>query len=278
MSKGAALRDRLAPPMERLWLRALPSLTRDYISVSVDEFRLYGSPQHQRLLYWLLKGSYERFTRKLFRRALEPGMRVLDLGANIGYYTLLAGRAVGSTGCVYAFECDPENVRFLRHNVKLNGLADVVSVVPKAATNHAGFMRFFSDTGNSLRSSLVIEHRNAHATEVECTRVDDAIEPGPFDLVKVDVEGVEIDAIRGMEQTLSRAERLVMFVECCPHALSVAGGSVAELLAELERHELRVQAIEEKQRILTADLSALFAAERSGDHRYYVNLYCTKGS
>jgi FkbM family methyltransferase len=279
MSKSARLPSKIALPVERLWLRALPTLTRDYLCVSVHGFRLYGSQQHQRLLYWLLKGSYERFTRKLFQRALAPGMRVLDLGANIGFYTLLAADTVGSTGRVYAFECDPDNARFLHHNVMLNGLSDVVSVVPKAAASHSGVMRFFSDTENSLKSSLVIEGSRAHTIDVECIPVDEVIEPQEkIDVVKVDVEGVEIDAIRGMERTLSRMEKLVMFVECCPYALSAAGGSVAELLEELDRHGFQVRVIDESQKSLTADRSELFAAERSDSKTYYVNLYCTKGS
>jgi FkbM family methyltransferase len=267
-------------PMESLWLRALPTLTRDYLCVSVHGFQIYGLPQHYPMLYWLrLKRNYERYTRRLFLRALAPGMRVLDLGANIGYYTLLAADAVGATGRVYAFECDPVNARFLYHNVKLNGLGEVVSIVPKAASSYAGVTRFFSDRENSLKSSLVIEHQRAETIEVECTTVDDVIGPlEKIDVVKVDVEGVEIDAISGMERTLSRLEKLVMFVECCPYALSTAGGSVTQLLGELDRHGFQVYVIREKEKRLVADHGELFEAERSGDESYYANLYCTKGS
>jgi FkbM family methyltransferase len=269
----------LGPPVERLWLRVLPTLTRDYLCVSVHGFRLYGSVQHRPLLHWIAKGSYERFTRKLFQRALEPGMRALDVGANIGYYTLLAANAVGSTGKVYSFECDPANARFLRHNVKLNGVADVVTIVPKAATSHAGVVQLFADRTNSLLSSLVVEGQATASIEVESTTVDDAISPlERIDVAKVDVEGGEVDAIRGMSETISRTERLVMFVECCPSALSSAGASVGELLDELQRHRFQVSLVQDKSKSLTTDLSELFAAERSGSEKYYVNLYCVKGS
>lgn len=272
-------RPALGRSVERLWLRALPLLTRDYLCVSVHGFRLYGSQQHHLMLHWLAKGSYERFTRKLFKRALEPGMRVLDIGANIGYYTLLAAKAVGSTGKVFAFEADPENARFLSHNVALNGVADTVTVIPKAAASRSGTVRFFSNRANSVLSSLIVEGEATDAVEVECTTVDAAISPHErIDVVKLDVEGGEVDALRGMSETISRMDRLILFVECCPYVLALAGGSVTELLDELERHGFRVHLIQERLKDVTTDLSEIFAAERSGSEKYYVNLYCVKGT
>jgi FkbM family methyltransferase len=277
MTSGRRLPALLAQPIERVWLRVLPTLTRDYLSVVVDGVRLFGSSEHQRFMHWLLKGSYERHMRRLFKHELTSGMRVLDVGANIGYYTLLAADAVGSAGRVFAFECVPSNARFLRHNVALNGFSNTVSIVQKAAGRGSGVSRCFADTRYSLRSSLVLEPEGAQAIDVECTTIDDVVgSRESIDVAKVDVEGMEIDAIKGMEQTIARSESLTMFVECCPHMLSLAGGSVAELLGELDRHDFRVQIIDEPERRLSADLSELFAAERAGDKKYSVNLYCKK--
>jgi FkbM family methyltransferase len=276
---GRRISAGVALALERAWLRVLPTLTRDYLSVSVHGFRLYGLPQHQRFFHWLLKGSYERHMRRLFKERLAPGMRVVDVGANVGFYTLMAAEAVGPTGRVYAFECDPDNARFLSHNVALNGFSDTVSTIPKAAARDSGVRQFFADTHYSLRSSLVLQPRGARVIEVESTAVDEVVDSEEgIDIAKVDVEGMEIEAIRGMERTIARSERLMMFVECCPHVLSVAGGSVTELLEELDRHRFRIQLICEGERSLSADLSELFAAERAGDERYSVNLYCEKGS
>ena len=279
MTKGIRLPAKVALSAERLWLRALPTLTRDYLSVSVDGFRLYGSKQHQFMLYWFLRGSYERYTRRLFQRALKPGMRVIDLGAHIGYFTLLAARAVGPAGKVYSFECDPSNARFLRHNVALNGYGEAVRIVTKAAANHSGVARFIIDSASSGRGSLALEREADNTIEVECTAVDDVIESQEqIGIVKIDIEGTEVDALRGMERTLSRMEDLVMFVECNPSALSAAGSSVADLLEELARHAFQVRVIHESKKSLSTDLSELFEAERSGSDNYYTNLYCTKGS
>jgi FkbM family methyltransferase len=261
--------------LEQLWLRMLPRLTRDYLWASVDGFRIYGSTSHQLMLYWLLKGSYERYTRKLFVQALEPGGRALDVGAHIGYYTLLAGRAVGSSGRVYAFECDPANYRFLRHNVALNGMKDRVRAVPKAAAESAGVRPFFAQTANSLQSSLWNDGTGARRIAVETVAVDEVVGGEPIDVVKIDVEGAEVHALRGMRKTIERAERLALFVECNPGALAAAGVSVAELLDELASLGLDVEVIREKERRLepaTDELTDPTLVSRN----YYVNLRCTK--
>jgi hypothetical protein len=95
-------------------------------------------------------------------------------------------------------------------------------------------------------------------------------------VIKLDVEGGEIQALRGMERTLARATKLVLFVECNPSALAAAGGSVAGLLDCLEGFD-DVRVIHEREKTLSADLDELFEAERSGSKKYFVNLYCTKG-
>jgi FkbM family methyltransferase len=267
----------LGTTLERFWLRALPPLTRDYLWVSIDGLRIYGARQHHVMLYWLLRGKYERHTRTLFEAAVEPGMRVLDLGAHIGYFTLLAARAVGATGRVYAFEPDPANYRFLRHNVALNGMNAVVTTVPKAVADTSDVRPFFADTKNSVVSSFWAQGRSDGALPVECTAVDDFFDQREsVQVVKLDVEGVEVDALRGMQRTLTATPRLALFVECNPTALASAGASVRELLHELDALELDVRVIDERRRCLLPVTSELLKPELA-DGKWYANLYCTRG-
>lgn len=262
---------------EQLWLKGLPRLTRDYLWVSVDGLRMYGSVQHQLMLYWLLKGTYERYTRKLFLRALKPGLRVLDVGAHIGYYTLLAARGVGPTGRVYSFECDPANFRFLRHNVALNEMQSRVETIQKAAAEGAGVRPFFAHSANSLKSSLWDEGSSDAPIAVETATVDEVVgRHEQIGVVKIDVEGAEVHALRGMRETLGRADRLALFVECNPGALDTAGVSAAELLDELRQLGLDVQVIKEKERRLEPVTDELTDPELAKQN-FYVNLYCTKG-
>lgn len=267
---------KLGTTIEQLWLRALPTLTRDYLWVSIDGLRLYGTREHHVMLYWLLRGKYERHTRTLFEQSLRPGAVVLDIGAHIGYFTLLAARAVGPSGCVYAFEPDSSNYRFLGHNVALNGVEDVVTTVPKAVADTSGIREFFANTKSSVASSFWGSGRSVTATRVDCTTVDDFLGGGEIDVVKLDVEGAEIAALRGMRRTLTSGRRLVLFVECNPTGLASSGASAPELFDELASLELDVRVIDEKQRRLLPVTSELLNPDLA-DGKWYANLYCTRG-
>jgi len=270
-------RASLGTTIERLRLRALPKLAGDYLWVSIDGMRMYGAEQHHVMLYWLLRGKNERHTRKLFKEALRPGMRVLDIGAHIGYFALLAGREVGPTGKVYAFEPDPGNVRFLRHNIALNGLDEVVTAVPRAVADTSGMRPFFADPKNSVISSLWRQGWADGTTPVECTTVDEYLDGAAVDVVKLDVEGAEVHALRGMRRTLMESSRPVLIVECNPTAFAAAGVSVRDLLDELTVLELEPQVIDERERSLLPVTDDILRPELA-DGKWYANLYCTRAA
>jgi FkbM family methyltransferase len=275
-SSPVRLPTRLAERVERLWLQALPHLARDYAWIERDGLYLYGTKAHQRILYRMARRSFEPFTTELFTTAIKPGMVVLDIGAYIGHYALQAAGLVGHEGRVFAFECHPVTFRFLRHNVAINKQRGKVVAVQRAVTDRPGVKPFFLRGGDASMSSLWHSDRAKRTVEVECTTIDEMFPEQPIDVIKLDVEGGEIQALRGMERTLARATKLVLFVECNPRALARAGGSVAALLEGLDGFDVRV--IHEREKTLDAELGELFAAERSGpSDKYFVNLYCTKG-
>lgn len=103
----------------------LRDFTRDRLVINVDGFRLEGSVDNWTLLHQLQARAFEPFERDLFVNSLRRGMSVLDIGANIGYYALLASRAVGTEGRVYAFEPDPRSYRCLVANLAANRAQNV---------------------------------------------------------------------------------------------------------------------------------------------------------
>lgn len=273
----ATLRRRLELRGEELLLKLLPFLTRNYLWVSADGSYLYGPRQYQKLLYRIFRGTYEPFTVNLFKRAVKPGMVVLDIGAHLGYYSLLAARRVGPQGKVYAFECAAPNYRFLLHNIKLNKFSKIIVPIPKAVADHAGVGPFFPRGRDLSQSSLWSVDGSPSITEVECTTVDEIPEKPRVHVIKMDIEGGEIYALRGMERTLSNTDKVIMFVECNPSALSCAGGSVDMLLEQLEGFGFRIQAIDEENHCLIPARDEIYAAENVNNSKYYVNLYCHKG-
>lgn len=178
----------------------------------------------------VLGGTYEPEQTALFARWLAPGDTLLDVGAHVGYYTLVSSGLVGAGGRVYAFEPNPRNVRFLRRHVEANAAANV-QVVESAVSDRAGTVRF--DFGSGSGTGHIAE---AGTLEVRATRVDDfvreqGISPGAM---KIDVEGAEVRVLRGALETLRRS-RPVVFLST--HGPEVHGASLEILRAERYRFE-----------------------------------------
>lgn len=160
----------------------------------------------------LLKhGLYEPGTSRLITASLKQGSTFVDVGANSGYYSLLAARCVGPGGRVYAFEPYPIAFARLVENIQLNGLGPLVRAECAAVADYSGTSAFyvsdFDDTRNSLVSGIGREIR------VRVTRLDDAIKGVGIEMVKIDAEGSELSVIRGMKTVLSMNPNLSLVLE-----------------------------------------------------------------
>jgi FkbM family methyltransferase len=148
--------------------------------------------------YWL--GTYEETIQAAVSQAVRPGGVFFDVGANVGYYTLLASVLVGPSGRVVAFEPDPRNVSRLREHVRLNG-ADNVTIVDVAVADASGSERFAGDRGG-LGGALA----ESGGERVRTVTLDDAVAgglPAPG-YVKIDVEGAEFRVLSGARRLLER--------------------------------------------------------------------------
>jgi FkbM family methyltransferase len=184
-----------------------------------------------------------------FRAALRPGDHALDVGANVGPYTLLFARCVGPSGRVLALEPAPEAFDGLTRHVALNGFADRVTPLNVAASDRAGTARLAVDGfqgtnhlvgGGSTESDRTTD--GAASIEVRTVTVDELCERERIRpaLLKVDVEGAEMAVLRGAAETIRRmGERLSLFVEMHPAAWRDAGVSVDDVRAEIAAMGLR---------------------------------------
>ena len=171
----------------------------------------------------------------LFLRSLQPGLTVVDGGAHLGVYTVLAARAVGPDGHVLAFEPDPYNFGALAWNARrLAGGIPVLS--PRALAAESGRASFHVSRG-TLGSSLFARADTPRVTTVETTTLDHELRGLDLShglLVKLNVEGAEGLVLDGMVETLSRAGDVTLFAEVHPALLAAAGTNAAELFARLE--------------------------------------------
>jgi FkbM family methyltransferase len=173
----------------------------------------------------ILNGTYEREQTRLFERHVRPGATVLDVGAHVGYYTLLSAVLAGPSGRVHSFEPNPQNADFLRRHVRINRL-DSVRVEQAAVSDREGTARFDFGTGSGTGHLA-----DAGALEVRTLRLDDycaqhALAPAAL---KIDVEGAEMSVLQGARDMLAR-HRPVIFLST--HGPEVHRASLA-LLREL---------------------------------------------
>ena len=171
------------------------------------------------------RGWYEDKTGRILESVIKPGDRCLDIGANVGYFTLIMADLVGPTGKVTAFEPDEENLRLMEANLERNGVADRVSVHPVALGNSTGeSFLYLSDTNTGdHRTFLPIgEARRRYA--IQMARLDDIRnDVGDFSVVKMDVQGFEGYALDGGRSAFDAQPRISMVTEFAPQMLRESG-------------------------------------------------------
>jgi FkbM family methyltransferase len=155
---------------------------------------------------WHRPCAFESNERKLFCDAIKPGSVVLDVGANVGIYTLLAAKRGAR---VFAIEADPRNVKTLRHHVHLNGFDDLVTVFPVAVGDQEGTVTLFRAPGNSGHSNLF---DGIDPVQVPCRTIDSLGLPH-IDVCKMDIEGNELRALKGMDTTIGHSPKMKMLIE-----------------------------------------------------------------
>ena len=194
------------------------------------------------------------------RAFVREGGWIVDVGANVGHFTLTFARWTGGGGKVLALEPEPDNVAALRDSVSRAGLGDGVEVVAGAAAERTGIAHLRLNPHNPA------DHRLAQAgVPVSLYTLDGLIaERGdpPVSLIKIDVQGAEPRVIAGAEEVLRRC-RPALFIEIDDAALTEAGSSAAALLQQLDRLGYRPSAAGEPARRLSpADVQA--ACQRLG--------------
>lgn len=147
-------------------------------------------------------GELEIAIQRALVEQLQPGMVFYDLGANVGFFSLLAARLVGPTGQVFSFEPDPEVAARLRRNIELNKFPNV-TVIEAGAWSVSASVRFVPSDGSSPERGtgrFLADENQAVGTPTRCIALDDFVQSARRpDAIKCDVEGAELEVLRGAE-------------------------------------------------------------------------------
>lgn len=234
--------DRIASFLRIFGLHRITRLVRNVIAklfpkgitVEVNGHRLCGSIRDRAFLYKVKEKRFEPETLGAFSEVLESGMIVLDVGAYLGFFTLVSAMLVGPKGKVYAFEPDPFTFNLLEYNIRLNGYNNVVPVM-KAVSNKKRITKLFQHGSDPSMTSLIPRAGWQRSIFVEAISIDEYLGNHQVDVVKIDVEGGEILALKGMTKLIANSPKITLFVELNPRSLSESETSQEDLLTQIKQ-------------------------------------------
>jgi FkbM family methyltransferase len=223
-------------------------------------------------------GIWEPFETEIVKREVKRGDVVLDVGANIGYYTLLLARLVGETGKVYAFEPDAANFALLEKNVRVNRYQNVV-LVNKAVSNKTDKVKLYiCDINMGDHRLFEFPGQNRRAVEIETISLDEYFRDytGKVDFIKMDIQGAEGAALEGMAGLLARFPQVKLLTEYSFHCLKSFGSDPEAYLQRLQAYGFQLLNVNEpEQRIEPAEIPAIMERYPWGKE---TNLLCVKAA
>ncbi len=178
-------------------------------------------------------------------RLLEPGDCFIDVGANVGIYSLIAGRRVGPRGKILAVEPTPSTMRALRTTLAINGLSQVVDTHECALGREEGTATLYREVTSGHNSLLAPAEgtRTPHVVAVQ--RGDELLEQTKPSLIKIDVEGWELEVLEGLSRVLKRNKELSVVIEYSPEHIRRRGLRPAQWLETLHGLALKMWVIED---------------------------------
>lgn len=169
-----------------------------------------------------------------FERHIKPGMTVVDIGANLGLYSLSIAKLVGDSGRVYAFEPAPSLYCAAARNIQRNGGDRIVRLENVALGSKDGTAILHLGGFNSGNNRVVASTQDAGGVRVPLARLDDVLPDSRVDWIKIDVQGWEIEVLRGMQETLQRNPRICLYLEFWATGLRRTGENPATLIDMLQ--------------------------------------------
>jgi len=183
-----------------------------------------------------LHDSWEANETEYFRSVLNFGDTVLDIGANIGWFTLVAAKKIGNNGVIHSFEPRPDTVSALKRTVADNRLQSNVTVWPYALSDEAALVDLFwapntDNPGGTTFGDASYRTAGYHSAQVVAVRLDDLLPDIAPDVVKIDVEGAEPKVMRGAIKALSRKHPPILSELHARQLMTVSGFTPEEYVA-----------------------------------------------
>ena len=217
---------------------------------------------------------FEPFETELVKREVKKGDIVLDVGANIGYYTLIFAKLVGTGGRVFAFEPEPNNFALLEKNIEINGYKNI-QLFKKAVTSKSGKVNLYLNINTEGGHSIYKSKDSGKRIEVESVCLDDFIDE-KVDFIKIDVEGSEGEVIKGMMGLMEKNQNLKMITEFHPRSLKKANIEPGGYLGLLLKLGFKLHNVDERRKKLEPINPDKLLKIYTEKNNKMTNLFCIK--
>jgi FkbM family methyltransferase len=223
-----------------------------------------------RPLYAAYKTCADRAERELLRKILFQGAVVVDVGANIGIYSEFLSRCVGPTGLVHSFEPSPDNFR--RLSAATRHLSNVRPTEGAVGERSGECKLYISDKLNVDHRAYKADGDSRRTVPAEMVALDDYFKPGQrVDLIKMDIQGYELHALRGAQRVLRENPNINLLLEFWPAGLAQAGVSWEELIEMLQGSNMNLTLVRR------GGLVPFDTRDVRNDISWYVNLFAYPG-
>ena len=191
-----------------------------------------------RIYYNLIRyGDYEPTSSYIFNNLVKKDMTVLDIGGNIGYFSLIASKLVGRQGKVYVFEPDPTNFMYLRKNIEINKIENII-LVNKCVSNEEGILTLYHHPKYHSCHSIYknISKKTKAAVEVKAITLNIMFENDDSEIsfIKMDIEGAEMSALMGMDKLIKKNKVKYLLTEFNLRILKSLGKTPRDLITLLD--------------------------------------------
>lgn len=223
-----------------------------------------------------LSGTYEPLETEVVKKIVKKGNTILDIGANIGYYTLLFAKLVGKKGRIIAFEPDPDNFALLKKNIEINNYKNVI-LVQKAVSDKTGKLRLYFCEDNKGNHRIYDSGDNRQSIKIESIRLDDYFKnyDGSINFIKMDIQGAEGGALQGMPNLLKK-NKVKIVTEFWPIGLKEFGIAPKEYLKLLIENGFKLYNANKQEKKIELITSAKLLEKYTIHNRKETNLLCIK--
>jgi len=239
-------------------------------SIALGNFLYKNSFPLYKVMYKAFKKNQDAFEISLLKKHIQPGAVVIDIGANIGFYSEIFGDLVSSKGHVHCFEPDLTNFNHLKNRV---GHRQNISIYHKAVAEKNGTLKIY------ISKMLNVDHRTYKPDEydeeidIEAVSLDSFLKLQNVDFIKIDIQGFEMSAMKGMTEILKNSSPKILS-EFWPYGLKKAGSNIHDYFMFLTQYGFMIYLIDEKKlELLTEEKIKTFMDLRED---IYMNIFATK--